>query len=733
MELNLPLYQSAGENAERIKSAQVKANTVSSNLCASIPSVSADDLELAMNGILASGTISSLSEASEEAGTPNPDPYQEDTEKNINSTGYALVNKNNCFAINSNYNNVEAVRMLYMCGMSLDDIRKNLSSLKPGDCLAQKFNRVRTRYSKTTYKEIIHNFSSARILPEYVSQIGDYTYVVSDIACSNTSEYYDGLYALTCEQDSTNLAYLECSPSFPVKGTLNIVIKDTEYSVALNATCGSSLEIQLADIPVDVYYSNGTLTFSSSSSFYFNTNDVMDSLGITEAMSTLKSLLNCGYSGAEYIDGVYFPYNLKIVVPSSSSANSRKIASSMKKSGVPDDICTSYLNGDSIYSNLTKLLDSVKNDFTSNFDNISYSSSSLYKATNIRVIPITTYSIQRILSLSDEDLEYLLRYRIDLLGIDPYVSQETAANGIVSAATTSSSGSTYTQGGDTPSWYSNTSSSRYIDTLVWQINKSSDENKKQTLKQTLGDYLNASSMITEETYTTEDTFNYSETSLGTTLFLGADYTTMLSLDDGLSMFENVSVLLESDQLNEFNTDMQVIQAYLDAAFSSFSIIQNRISSVIHKLNSSLSVASNKGTASLSISSVMQCSVSIDLGISIPPFLSFISLALVPIIEMLEALLDALSTFSNELLCPIQNLLDKYLNTDSFALPCRISYNVPVISGIENYLAKYKLSLECLKAQCMSINKDANWLKHQATLLPGSLSLKVTSSINCSES
>jgi len=240
-------------------------------------------------------------------------------------------------------------------------------------------------------------------------------------------------------------------------------------------------------------------------------------------------------------------------------------------------------------------------------------------------------------------------------------------------------------------------------------------------------------MITEETYTTEDTFNYSETSLGTTLFLGADYTTMLSLDDGLSMFENVSVLLESDQLNEFNTDMQVIQAYLDAAFSSFSIIQNRISSVIHKLNSSLSVASNKGTASLSISSVMQCSVSIDLGISIPPFLSFISLALVPIIEMLEALLDALSTFSNELLCPIQNLLDKYLNTDSFALPCRISYNVPVISGIENYLAKYKLSLECLKAQCMSINKDANWLKHQATLLPGSLSLKVTSSINCSES
>ena len=103
------------------------------------------------------------------------------------------------------------------------------------------------------------------------------------------------------------------------------------------------------------------------------------------------------------------------------------------------------------------------------------------------------------------------------------------------------------------------------------------------------------------------------------------------------------------------------------------------------------------------------------------------------IEMLEALLDALSTFINELLCPIQNLLDKYLNTDSFALPCRISYNVPVISGIENYLAKYKLSLECLKAQCMSINKDANWLKHQATLLPGSLSLKVTSSINCSES
>ena len=151
------------------------------------------------------------------------------------------------------------------------------------------------------------------------------------------------------------------------------------------------------------------------------------------------------------------------------------------------------------------------------------------------------------------------------------------------------------------------------------------------------------------------------------------------------------------------------------------------------INSSLTVFSGSGTASLGVDSILQCSVSIDLALIVPPFLSKLSLLIVPIIAMLEAIVDMIVKVERAMLCPVQNLLDKYINTRNFTLPCKVSLQAPLVSGIDAYLQGYLTALTGLKALCLTTKNDSNWLRKNVAMLPGSVDLMVTNSESCKES
>ena len=365
MELNLPIYKLAGANAARVKLARAKSAQVSTDAISSVPEVNASSLENVMNSILSSGTISSLDEAYTLTGVANPNPYQEDTESVLNKSGYTVVNKQNCFKLSSD-EYVEAVRMLYMSGMSISDIRKKLSSIKEGDILIVRCNKVRNKFSKISFKELLHSNKSIRMYKEYVSVIDGSTFVVSDEVTNGSS--FDSLYILSCGQTDNDTAYLPCSNvTFPVNGTLTVVYDGVEYSTSIDAQNKTSLLAQLSVLPITSTYDN-YLSFSGDSNFYFIKTDICEQLGIKQALIDTKSSIDCGYSGAkvltssimdEYeltVDYSSYPYNILLIKPTTSSGNYRKIYNAMLSSGVSSDICNNYLKGTSLYTSASTYL-----------------------------------------------------------------------------------------------------------------------------------------------------------------------------------------------------------------------------------------------------------------------------------------------------------------------------------------------------------------------------------------
>lgn len=733
MKLNLPFYSVSDGQKQRVASAKARASKLATELIKSIPKVDTKELEIIFDSILSSGSIPSLKAASEMANTPDPNPSKEDSEKTVNRSGYCVVNGNNIFKLENN-SNVESIRMLYMAGYSISEIRKILSDMKPSSTFVAKVGKSIASFS-ISKKEILHN-TSYRFYSEYYSNNDGKSYVVYD-----TKNGDFGYYGLVCEQDNNTKAYFKCTPKeFPIQGKFEIVVDGNKYEANIDADIGKEIEVQIkvAEIPIEVNYENG-LSFTSDKPFYFIENDVAYKLGIKDELKVAQQQIKQGYSGYSLISEGSYPYNCQVKKPVTSSANSRAIYSSLINQGFPSEYAKKYINGESLYEGIDKDFASIRE--TLNDENLTkIKIDNLYRKTNVRIETTSYQTIKRLLELSDSDLEYLLRYREDILGINPYVSKSDCANGITS---TFNSNISYTEAEvlDCQVWKNIQSSVRYLEVLNYNyLNKKKNvtvefelSGEAKTARQKLYDFLNA---VDETLYTKSELYNkssyYSETSLGMDVFCNTNLSAVYSIAGGLECAASAKAYISLTAYNEFIADCMVIEAYLNAAFEVFNSIIGMIKKVIALINSSLTVFSGSGTASLGVDSILQCSISIDLSLIVPPFLSKLSLLLVPIIELLEAIFNMLVSLENSILCPIQNLLDKYLNTRNFVLPCKISYNVPIISGIDAYLKSYLDALAGLKALCLTTRKDTNWLRKNVAMMPGSVNLMVTNSASCKE-
>lgn len=739
MDLNLPIYNIAGEQALRVHKASVKASKVVSEALSLIPSVDSSSLEKSVNSMLASGTIKSLEEAYELGSVSNPNPYQEESEASLDKSGYTVVNKNTVFKLASG-NYVEAIRMLYMAGVSIDDIRKKLSNVSEGDVLVYKCKSSCSKVAYSKYKELLHN-TTTRFYKEYVTTLDDgNTYVVTDSLTSGTD--YDCVYVIYIGQNDNDTAYLKCDePSFPLSGTLSITIDGVDYSLDVNASSSFDLLNDLSSLDLTLTYQNG-LIFSSDTSFSFKKTDLSEALNIGNALSSLRESMNCGFSGGSFIDGDK-PYDVQVDVPKVSSSNTRKIYNAMINNGISKTIADKYLYNDSLYDGVQDEVTSLQEEIKISVPNSTSFTTKFkpfYNDVNVRVLETNKDVIDKVFELSDDDLEYLLRYRTDITNIDPYITSQDAAINMYESSESNSNGGSYFSDSESKidAWKQNTANARTIFSYIFAYNKL-DVNfaitekllEKETTKDNLETFLGVVEIVLTDSYDYSTTTTNTDECLGMEYVLTTNMATTLSLSSGLSFLGNSTAKIDTSYLDEFNADVLIIQKYMDSAFSMFSGIQSKIASIIRMLNSSLSVFNGSIGGGLGVDNIIQCSISVDLGLVIPLYLPNLNLALVAIIELLEALIDALVALENAILCPIQNLLDKYIN-GSITLPCKITYSVPVIADIGIYLSQYSNALAGLKALCKATKNNANWLSYKASMLPGSVSLMVTNSTDCSE-
>lgn len=730
MKLNLPLYSTSEGQRQRIIKARARANKLAVGLIKSIPKVNTTQLESVLNTMLSSGSIPSLRAASEIANTPDPNPYKEDREKSINRSGYAIVNENNIFKLEDS-TNIEPFRMLYMAGYTIKEIKEIFGSMTPSSTYVAKVGK--TIISSTLQqKELLHK-SNYRFYSEYYSKLNDKSYLVYD-----TKNGDCGFFAVVCEQDDNNKAYFKCKPKeFPISGTLEIVVDGTKYQVDLEAEIGKQLEVQIknAEIPISVSYEN-SLVISSDKPFYFVESDVAYKLGIKDELINAQQQIKEGYTGYSIISEGSYPYNCQVIKPLSSALNSRIIYNSLINQGLPEEFARKYLNGESLYEDINNDLVSLKETLDDE-ELTKVKLNDLYKRNNVRIESTSYQTIKRLLELSDADLEYLLKYREDVIGINPYVTNQECSNELVKTFN-SNIVFTNTTSHDCDTWKRIQSTLRYAEVLYYdyKVKKEIDVNSGDT-KEAENKFRTFLGVLDETLFSTKEVINsnayFSETSLGMDVACSANLSAIFSVAGGLKCAGDVKAQVSIDAFEEFMSDCLVIEAYLDSAFTAFNSIMTSIKGVISLINSSLTIFSGSGTASLGVGSIVQCSLSLDIALILPPFLSKLSLLLVPIIEMLEAVVNAIISAERSILCPIQNLIDKYINSQHFTLPCKVGFNVPIILGIDAYFQGYVNALAGLKAICLSVKQDTNWLRKNVSMLPNSIDLLVTNSESCKES
>jgi hypothetical protein len=730
MKLNLPLYSTSEGQKQRVIKARARANKLAVDLIKSIPKVDTTQLESTINTILSSGSIPSLRAASEIANTPDPNPYKEDREKSINRSGYAIVNENNIFKLEDN-TNVEPFRMLYMAGYTIKEIKEIFGSMTPSSTYVAKVGKTVVS-STLQQKELLHK-SKYRFYSEYYSKLNDKSYLVYD-----TKNGDSGFFAIVCEQDDNNKAYFKCKPKeFPISGTLEIVVDNTNYQVTLEAEIGKQLEVQIknAEIPISVSYED-SLVISSDKPFYFVESDVAYKLGIKDELINAQQQIKEGYTGYSIINEGSYPYNCQVNKPLSSALNSRVIYNSLINQGLPEEFARKYINGEPLYDDINNDLVSLR-ETLDNEELTDIKLNNLYKKNNVRIESTSYQTIKRLLELSDNDLEYLLRYREDVIGINPYVTNQECSNELVK---TFNSNVVFTNNTshDCDIWKSIQSTLRYAEVLHYdyKIKKETDINSGDT-KEAENKFRTFLGAVDETLFSTKEVVNsnayFSETCLGMDVACSANLSAIFSVAGGLKCVGDVKSQISIDAFEEFMSDCLVLEAYLNSAFTAFNSIMTSIKGVISLINSSLTVFSGSGTASLGVGSIVQCSLSLDIALILPPFLSKLSLLLVPIIEMLEAVVNAIISAERSILCPIQNLIDKYINSQHFTLPCKVGFNVPIILGIDAYFQGYVNALAGLKAICLSVKQDTNWLRKNVSMLPNSIDLLVTNSESCKES
>lgn len=734
--LNLPLWSSNSKSVNRVGAARAKAYKTAADIVSRIPNSSkkAEELHSVMNKMLSAGTIKSLEEFYQLTGIGNPTPTQYEKEASLNKSGFTIVNGSIFFKL-TNTDNVEALRMLYMAGMSISDIRKKVSSMKEGDILCLSCGKQVRRFPKMTYQELMQRYKDVRAYPEYITVADDSTYAVLDTLVGK-----DSTYVMYIEQESNNKAFLSCSEvQFPVTGTLKMNIGGDDYSFDIDAVDETSLmaQLNLVGAPIDIQYDKG-LSFTSNTSFYFYKTDILVDLNIRDSLRELRESIVLGYTGAELLEFVESPYNVVVKKPEYSRSNTRRIYRSLKDNQVPEDICNAYLLGESLYSKIedrsTALRELIEKD-PNNSALITAYKNDLYSSANVRIVGTTRQTINKLLKLSDEDFEYLMRFRLDVTGIDPYVSHDMARDTLIAKSVSSTSGSFYSKTFvESDAWKQNTANVRTVEIyLNISAEKSDPIDKKDWLDKTYEFLDGVMYEYHKERYSYNETFFTDETlgmDIATTMDVGASF----SIARGLDSFANIRSSIDMSFMDTFNEDMLVIQAYLDAAFTAFSGICKKLGAIMSTINSSLGINASAGSSfGLDGGSILQCSLSVDLGLNIPIYIPLINELMLALIDMLEAVIQGLIDLENMILCPIQNLLDKYINTEKFALPCKISYDVPVISGLDSYLKGYLSALNGLKVMCRVNKRDGDWIKYKATNMPGSLSLVVTRSNDCKES
>lgn len=738
-QLNLPIWSANSKSVDRVGAARAKAYKASSDIVKSIPDTANDEelLHTTMNKMLASGTIKSLEEFYDITGAGNPSPTKADNEASLNSSGYTVVDGSNFFKLyevpdssndydnygsNSLSNNVEAIRMLYNAGMSISSIRSTLQSMKEGDVLTLGCKKVLKRFPKYSYVELLSKYSDFRGYPEYLTIFESSTYAVCDEIGGN-----DSTFILYIKQDLNDSSVLYCEDiSFPVKGSLTININNKDYFYNIDACDSFSLIAQLNKVesPMSFYYDNG-LILKSKHPFYFPNSEeknTIKELRIEEALLKARESFYSGYSGVSFKEGLSSPFNIVIKKAGYSKSNIRKIYTALKNNGIEDSICNSYLLGKSLYSKSKDCLENLRKvvqEHPTNYSLIKAYEDSYFKSSNVRILGTTIKTIERLLKLSDSSLEYLLRYRIDITAIDPYVSDKEAKEAIINKAN-SSFGNSYYKSNNKDSWKPIAAHSRttyfYIKTLGNYLNQTN--NYSNWIEKT-NDFLGIEPSMQEEVT------NYGE-SLGMSLSSSVNWEASSGFAVGLDSFASISATLDASFKNEFEEDLLIAQAYLSSASSALQGVCSKLTNTFKIINSSLNVTANGG-------SLLQCSLSVDLGLVIPAYIPSINLSISGLVSGIDSGFQAVVGIEDTLLCPIQNIIDKYVNTDNFALPCKISYNVPKIDGIEFYLSGYVSELVTLKMMCNILKKDSNRIKFNASMMPGSLELLVTKSKDCEES
>lgn len=726
MQLNLPRYKSSKGEKQRVAVAKARANKIAVSLISSVPKVDITQISAIIDTALSSGSIPSLKAASEIANTPDPNPYKEDREKSINRSGYAIVNENNVFKLNDS-SNIEPIRMLYMAGVPITEIRTILSSMTPSSVYVTKVGK-KIISSALGQKDLLHK-TSFRFYSEYFSTYGGKSYLVCDTTNGN-----DGIFAIVCEQDENNLAYFKCTPKeYPINGTLEIVVDGTKYAIDLNAEIAKQVELQIKSANVPISVSCGTtLTITCDKPFYFISSDVAFKLGIKDELIKAQEQIKEGYTGYSIINSGSYPYNCQVNKPTTSQANSRTIYNNLVNGGLSPSYARKYISGASLYEDLNKDLTSLK-ETLDNEELTRIKLDNIYSKNNVRIESVSYQLIKRLLELSDNDLEYLLRYREDVIGIDPYATNQECVEGLTA---TFNSNVVFTD--DTVHecqvWKSTQATIRYVEVLYSNyIEKKENElyGEANVIKTTLKDFLDViDERLLDETVSKNAYF--SETSLGMDVACSANLSAVYSISGGLRCLSDLSTQISFSTFDELTSDCKIIEAYLNAAFSVFSSVIGTIKGVISFINSSLTVFSGSGTASLGVGSILQCSLSLDLSLILPPFLSKLSLLIIPIVEMLEAVVDMIISMERSILCPIQTYLDKYVNSKNFSLPCRISFTAPLIPNIDFYFQGYMTALAGLKALCLSCKQDTNWLRKNVAMLPSTINLLVTNSDACKD-
>ena len=739
--LNLPLWKSS-RLSDRVVAARTRALKVSSDLVNSIPDVSksAKDLEDTVNKMLSSGTITSLEEAYQVNAVSNPHPTKWENESELNRTGYTVVNGSNYFKLQGS-DNIEAIRMLYNAGFTLSEIRSKLSALKVGDTLVLKCGKVVKRFPKQEYNDLLNNYPTFRGYKEYVTTVENEVYAVCDTSSGN-----DSTFILCVEQDSNTNPFISCNEcSFPINGTLTLLIKGTEYDFPINAENKDELllNLQVVSSPFTFSWDSG-LIITCPKSFKIKKSDTADSLNLKDALLKIKEEIQSGYSGGEITTESTFyesPYNIMLKSARVSRPNVLKIYKQLLDSGIDKEICENYLHNQSLYESIQDrsdaLRDLLEKDKKSNL--VPIYAENLYQAANVRIVGTSLQVISKLLKMSDKDLEYLLRYRFDITGIDPTATKESIIDTLIKLSESSSGGSYYTRTAvESDIWKQNTSNARTVDVYLELSQNESNSFKRDSWLDTTYEFLDgvvfyANYDLLSSAGWSKGTY-YTDSTLGMNIATSINWSASLSVTDGLSISAALRNEIPSGFLDEFKGDMLVIQGYLNAAFLAFDGICAKLGSIINILNSSLGIkARGSGSYGLGMGSVLQCSLNVDLGLNIPIYIPKLNVALASIIGMLEKVFDSVIEMENAILCPIQNILDKYINTNKFPLPCKVSYSVPLISGIDMYLQGYIQALERLRALCNVTKKDSEWLKYNADMLPGSVELMVTESNSCKES